>query len=92
MERLFGILQSRLPIELKLTGIKNTEQANEFLASYLKKINAQFALGMDCIKSVFEKQPYEEKIDRFLALLRTGYKKSIYVYVTAPLSGYPKFI
>ncbi len=69
VERLFGTLQSRLPIELRLAGIKTTEQANEFLANYLKEFNARFALGMDCIKSVFEKQPDAEKIDQFLAVL-----------------------
>ncbi len=69
VERLFGTLQSRLPIELRLAGIKTTEQANEFLTNYLKEFNAQFALGMNCIKSVFEKQPDEEKIDQFLAVL-----------------------
>ena len=29
---------------------------NEFLASCLKEYNAQFALDMDCTRSVFEKQ------------------------------------
>ena len=69
VERLFGTLQSRLPIELRLAGVTTIEQANEFLASYLKEFNAQFALDMDCIKSVFEKQPSEEKIDLFLSVL-----------------------
>ena len=69
VERLFGTLQSRLPIELRLAGVKTTEQANEFLASYLKEFNAHFALNMHCIKSVFEKQPDAEKIDQFLAVL-----------------------
>lgn len=69
VERLFETLQSRLPIELRLAGVQTLEQANEFLASYLKEFNAQFALGMDCIKSVFEKQPDNEKIDQLLAVL-----------------------
>ena len=69
IERLFGTLQSRLPAELRLAGISTIEQANEFLASYLKEFNARFALDMDCIKSVFEKQPDEEKIDQFLAVI-----------------------
>lgn len=69
IERLFETLQSRLPIEFRLAGIKTIEQANEFLDSYLKEFNAQFALDMDCIKSVFEKQPNEEKIDLFLSVL-----------------------
>lgn len=69
VERLFETLQSRLPIELRLAGVKTIEQANEFLASYLKEFNAQFALDMNCIKSVFEKQPDIDKIDQFLAVL-----------------------
>ena len=56
IERLFQTLQSRLPIELRLAGISNLEQTNEFLASCLKEFNAQFALDMDCTRSVFEKQ------------------------------------
>ena len=54
IERLFQTLQSRLPIELRLAGISNLEQTNEFLASCLKEFNAQFALDMDCTRSVFE--------------------------------------
>lgn len=69
VERLFGTLQSRLPIELRLAGITTIEQANEFLPSYLKKFNAQFALNRNCIKSVFEEQPDHEKIDQILAVL-----------------------
>lgn len=69
IERLFGTLQSRLPIELRMAGIKTTEQANEFLRSYLKKFNAQFALDMHCIRSVFEEQPDNEKIDQILAVI-----------------------
>lgn len=69
IERLFQTLQSRLPVELRLAGISTIEQANEFLASYLKEFNAQFALDMDCTKSVFEKQPDAKQIDQFLAVL-----------------------
>ena len=69
IERLFQTLQSRLPIELRLAGISNLEQTNEFLASCLKEFNAQFALDMDCTRSVFEKQPDADKITQFLAVL-----------------------
>ncbi|MFR4019856.1 MAG: hypothetical protein ACLT07_02370 [Clostridia bacterium] len=56
IERLFQTLQSRLPIELRLAGISNLGQTNEFLASCLKEFNTQFALDMGCTRSVFEKQ------------------------------------
>lgn len=44
VERLFGTLQDRLVLELRLAGASTREQANEFLTSYLPRFNAQFAL------------------------------------------------
>lgn len=69
IERLFETLQSRLPIELRLAGVTTIEQANEFLKSYLKKFNSQFALPVNTTKSVFEKQPDSDKINLILATL-----------------------
>ena len=69
VERMFQTLQSRLPIEMKLAGVSTIDQANEFLNSYIKEFNAQFALPIDSIKSVFEKQPDTEKINLILAVL-----------------------
>ena len=69
VERMFQTLQSRLPIELRLAGVTTIEQANEFLNSYIKEFNAQFALPINSINSVFEKQPDYEKINRTLAIL-----------------------
>jgi transposase len=69
VERMFQTLQSRLVIELRLAGISTIDQANEFLNSYIKKFNKQFALPIDNIKSVFENQPYNEKINLTLAIL-----------------------
>ena len=69
VERLFGTLQSRLPIELRLAGVTTIDQANEFLKSYFKKFNDQFALAINHSKSVFEKQPDNEKINLILAVL-----------------------
>ena len=57
IERLFKTLQSRLPVELRLAGVNTLEQANEFLNSYIKKFNAQFALPLNPTMSVFETQP-----------------------------------
>lgn len=68
VERIFQTLQSRLPIELRLAGIITLEQANIFLNSYIKEYNAKFALPVDNIKSVFEKQPDKEKINLILAV------------------------
>ena len=66
---MFQTLQSRLPIEMRLASVSTIEQANEFLNSYIKEFNAQFALPIDSIKSVFEKQPDTEKINLILAVL-----------------------
>lgn len=69
VERMFQTLQSRLPLEMRLAGVTTIEQANEFLNSYIKEFNAQFALPVDNIKSVFEMQPDIEKINLTLAVL-----------------------
>lgn len=69
VERIFRTLQSRLIIELRLNGITTIEQANSFLNSYIKEYNDAFALPVNNIKSVFEKQPDDEKINLTLAVL-----------------------
>ena len=69
VERLNQTLQSRLPVELRRANVKTIEQANEFLNSYLKKFNDQFALRLNSTKSVFEQQPSKEKINIILAIL-----------------------
>lgn len=69
VERLNQTLQSRLPVELRLAGITTIDAANEFLNSYIKEFNGKFALPLDGIKSVFEKQPSAEKINLILAVL-----------------------
>lgn len=69
VERLNQTLQSRLPVELRLAGITTIEAANEFLDSYIKEFNATFTLPLNGIKSVFEMQPENEKINLILAVL-----------------------
>lgn len=69
VERLNQTLQSRLPIELRLQGITTIGAANEFLNSYIKEFNEKFALPLNHIKSVFEIQPSNEKINLILAVL-----------------------
>jgi transposase len=96
VERMFQTLQSRLPLEMRLACISTIEQANEFLNSYIKEFNAQFALPINNIKSVFETQPSIEKINLTLAVL-TGrkvdngscvkYNKGYYLPVDA--NGHP---
>jgi transposase len=69
VERIFGTLQKRLPILMRLAGVTTIERANAFLHSYVREYNAQFALAHDHIPSVFEKQPDPEKINLTLAVL-----------------------
>ena len=69
VERLNQTLQSRLPIELRLAGITTIDAANEFLNSYIKEFNEKFSLPLNGIKSVFEMQPSDEKINLILAVL-----------------------
>ena len=69
VERLNQTLQSRLPIELRLAGITTIEAANEFLNLQVKEFNAKFSLPLNTIKSVFEEQPSNEKINLILATL-----------------------
>lgn len=71
VERLNQTLQSRLPVELKSARVTNIEKANEFLNSYIKKFNDQFALRLNSTESVYEKQPSMEEINRTLAVLST---------------------
>ena len=69
IERLFGTLQTRLISELRLANITTIEEANNFLPSFLDKYNSRFALSINNSKSVFEKQPSEQKINLTLAVL-----------------------
>lgn len=69
VERLNQTLQSRLPVELRLAGIADMGEANEFLNSYIKEFNSQFSLPLHGIRSVFEMQPEHEKINLILAVV-----------------------
>ena len=44
IERLWGTLQDRLVIELRLAGAATLEEANEVLEAYLPRFNAQFSV------------------------------------------------
>mgnify|MGYP001022541737 CR=1 FL=1 len=44
IERLWETLQSRLPVELDIAGMTSMEEANAFLAAFIKKYNEKFAV------------------------------------------------
>ena len=69
VERLFQTLQQRLPQELRIAQITTIDEANEFLKQFIIQYNNKFALCINNNKSVFEKQPSEEKINLTLAVL-----------------------
>lgn len=69
VERLNQTMQSRLPIELRLEGVRTIEQANEYLTRYIVEYNKRFALPINSIESVFETQPSSKKIDMILAII-----------------------
>ena len=69
VERLFQTLQQRLPQELRIAQITTIDKANEFLKQFIIQYNNKFALCINNTKSVFEKQPSEEKINLTLAVL-----------------------
>lgn len=92
VERLNQTLQSRLVVELRLAGINTIERANQFLSSYLRKFNSQFSLPIHDTKSVFEKQPTPNEINRTLAILSSRvidhghcikYKNKYYLPITS---------
>ena len=99
IERMNQTFQSRLPVDLRRAHITDIESANEFLKSYLKKFNDQFALHLNTTKSVFETQPSLEKINCTLAVLSPRkidsghsikFKNKIYIPVTE--KGIPTYL
>ena len=69
VERAFGTLQSRWPIEFRLAGITNIKEANEALPRLIKDFNDHFSLPVDYSKTVFVEQPSPERIDQILSVL-----------------------
>lgn len=71
IERLWGTLQSRLPVEFEIHGIKDVEAANEFLSHYIFAINSEFAVEAEDGESAF--LPLEEGVvlDHILCIKET---------------------
>ena len=53
VERLWGTLQSRLPVEFQVAGITSIDQANEFLKGYIPEFNKLFAVEPSDSKTAF---------------------------------------
>ena len=69
IERLFGTLQHRLNVYLRLLNVTSIQEANQALPKLIEKYNTQFALQENDTKNVFEKQINQEKINLTLAIL-----------------------
>ena len=70
IERLWGTLQSRLPVEFRIRGITTVEAANEFLQNeYIALFNAQFALETE--GSIFVPFHHGKALDDILCVKET---------------------
>jgi transposase len=66
VERLFGTLQDRLVIELRLAGASTREQANEVFQAYMPRFNAQFAVEPAQVELAYRPLPETECLDTII--------------------------
>lgn len=71
VERLWGTLQKRLPVDMKVAGIKNIEDANRFLKGYVQRHNERFAVAPAEIESAFMPGPPRELLPFILCVRET---------------------
>ncbi len=71
IERLWETLQSRLPIELSIAGITTMEEANAFLAAFIKKYNKKFAVEPRDPQAAFRKLEDGINPDHILCIKET---------------------
>ncbi len=63
VERLFGTLQSRLVIELRLAGACTEQEANLVLRKYLPRFNRQFSVPASAAEEGASYRPVAEEVD-----------------------------
>ena len=68
IERLWGTLQSRLPVEFKISGITTIEQANAFLAEFIIKYNKKFGVEPENANPAFRNMDPGINIDYILCI------------------------
>jgi hypothetical protein len=68
IERLWGTLQSRLTVELRLAAISHMEEANEFLPGFITRYNSQFSVEAADPISAFTKKPAGNAINNLICL------------------------
>jgi len=73
VERLWGTLQKRLPVDLRVAGIHSIEEANRFFCEYIKRHNEHFAVEATDVESAFMPGPPAELL-RFILCIRENRK------------------
>jgi len=68
IERLWGTLQDRLPVWLKLNGITDMEQANSRLPDFIADFNARFAVEPETTETAFVPLDASFDLDKLLAV------------------------
>ena len=68
VERLFRTLQDRLVKELRLAGVNNVRQANEFLIKYLPTYNRKFKVKPALDADVHQSAPPSRVLDKILCI------------------------
>src|SRR6201989_873957 len=68
IERLWGVLQDRLVVELRLAGVSTLEQANALLGRYLPDHNRRFVVAPREQVTVWRQAPDARRLDRVLCL------------------------
>ncbi len=66
IERLWGTFQDRLVVELRLAGVSDRVGANVFLASFLPRFNARFAVPPADPVAAWRPVPADIRLDRVL--------------------------
>jgi len=71
IERLWETLQSRLPVEFEINGIKDADAANAFLSSYIFALNSEFAVEPEDSESAFLPLGDGQILDHILCIKET---------------------
>jgi transposase len=69
IERLWGTLQSRLPIEFALEDITTIDAANDFLRTYIAQYNSMFAVEADQVEMAYREVSPALNIDNILCII-----------------------
>lgn len=67
IERLWGTLQSRLVVELRLAGISTLEEANAFLPGFMERYNRRFAVAPANPEPAYAPCPPPARLKQILA-------------------------